>query len=519
MGFDLNSSWVLVVVLISGWVSQICYGLGTFGFDMHHRFSDPVKGILDVDDLPEKLSLQYYKAMAHRDWVIHGRRLSTSDEVKPPLTFSDGNETYRLSSLGYLHYANVSLGTPSLWFLVALDTGSDLFWLPCDCTSCIKGLNTTSGKVIDFNIYSPNASSTSINVPCNSTLCQHKNQCSATDDTCPYQISYLSNGTSSTGFLVEDMLHLVTDDDESKGSDAQITFGCGKVQTGSFLEGAAPNGLFGLGMGSISVPSILAKEGLVADSFSMCFGNDGTGRISFGDEGSSGQEETPFNPSKSQLLYNISITQISVGGTSADLNFDAIFDSGTSFTYLNDPAYTSISESFNLRAKDKRHSSNSDLPFEYCYDISEQQTTVEYPIVNLTMKGGDNFFVTDPIVIVSIQGGYVYCLGVVKSGDINIIGQNFMTGYRIIFDREKMVLGWTKSNCYDTEESNTLPINPANSPVVPPTVSVEPEATAGNGNGSHISEAPSPLANGSPTWNSFILALLMVFLPILASIL
>lgn len=104
-----------------------------------------------------------------------------------------------------------------------------------------------------------------------------------------------------------------------------------------------------------------------------------------------------------RLLYNISITQISVGGTSADLNFDAIFDSGTSFTYLNDPAYTSISESvsnwnsafnvsvwsfitfwvhkftklkhkyfllqFNLRAKDKRSSSNSDLPFEYCYDI------------------------------------------------------------------------------------------------------------------------------------------------------
>ena len=49
-----------------------------------------------------------------------------------------------------LHYANVSLGTPSLWFLVALDTGSDLFWLPCDCTSCIKGLNTTSGKVCYF---------------------------------------------------------------------------------------------------------------------------------------------------------------------------------------------------------------------------------------------------------------------------------------------------------------------------------------------------------------------------------
>lgn len=49
-----------------------------------------------------------------------------------------------------LHYANISVGTPSLWFLVALDTGSDLFWLPCDCTSCIQGLRTGSGSVCSF---------------------------------------------------------------------------------------------------------------------------------------------------------------------------------------------------------------------------------------------------------------------------------------------------------------------------------------------------------------------------------
>ena len=43
--------------------------------------------------------------------------------------------------------------------------------------------------------------------------------------------------------------------------------------------------------------------------------------------------------------YNVSITQINVGGNAGDLDFYAIFDSGTSFTYLNDPAYTLISES------------------------------------------------------------------------------------------------------------------------------------------------------------------------------
>ena len=57
-------------------------------------------------------------------------------------------------SIGSLHFANVSVGTPPLWFLVALDTGSDLFWLPCDCISCVHGgLRTRTGKVYIFIFY------------------------------------------------------------------------------------------------------------------------------------------------------------------------------------------------------------------------------------------------------------------------------------------------------------------------------------------------------------------------------
>lgn len=75
---------------------------------------------------------------------------------------------------------------------------------------------------------------------------------------------------------------------------------CGQVQTGSFLDVAAPDGLFGLGLEKISVPSILSNEGYTANSFSMCFGQDGNGRIDFGDKGSLDQEETPFNMEKLQ---------------------------------------------------------------------------------------------------------------------------------------------------------------------------------------------------------------------------
>lgn len=49
-------------------------------------------------------------------------------------------------------------------------------------------------------------------------------------------------------------------------------------------------------------------------------------------------------PKTCSPTYNISITHISVEEKVTDVNLAAIFDSGTSFTYLTDPAYTIISE-------------------------------------------------------------------------------------------------------------------------------------------------------------------------------
>lgn len=469
---------MMLGLVVLSLASQSCYGLGTFGFDIHHRFSDPVKGILGIDDVPEKGTPEYYAVMSHRDRIFRGRRLAAGHHT--PLTFAAGNETLRINSLGFLHFANVSVGSPPLWFLVALDTGSDLFWVPCNCTSCVTGLRTLSGKTIKFNIYDPDKSSTSQKVSCNNSSFCKQRQCPSSGSSCRYQVDYLSNGTSSSGLLVQDVLHLITDDDQTKEADTRITFGCGQVQTGVFLSGAAPNGLFGLGMDNISVPSILAKEGLISNSFSMCFGSDGSGRITFGDTGGPNQGKTPFNLRTLHPTYNITITQIIVGDSVADLEFHAIFDSGTSFTYINDPAYTLLGEKFNSLVKANRHSSqspDSNIPFEYCYDISPNQT-IEVPFLNLTMKGGDDYYVMKPIILVdSEKEGNLLCLGIQKSNSVNIIGQNFMTGYKIVFDRHNMNLGWKESNCYDDVLSNTSPV-PSHSPAVSPALAVDPVATS-----------------------------------------
>ncbi|XP_056170049.1 aspartyl protease family protein 1-like [Syzygium oleosum] len=499
-----------------------CDGAGTFGFDVHHRSSGTVKAMLAAageDGLPEAGSLGYYAAMAHRDRLAHGRRLAASaaEVDRVPITFDGGNDTYRIKWLGYLHYADVSVGTPSLSFLVALDTGSDLFWIPCDCSiNCVHGLKLSNGQEIDFNIYSPDASSSSTLVPCSGGLCRQQFRCSATHNQCPYQVVYVSNGTSSTGILVEDVLHMTSDDNRSKVVTAQITFGCGLIQTGSFLEGGAPNGLFGLGMNNISVPSILAKDGLAANSFSMCFGHDGIGRISFGDKGSSNQGETPFIVSQSHPAYNITVTQVIVGEEIHDLEFSAIFDSGTSFTYLNDPAYTLISKAFDSSVQEKRHSSDPTIPFEYCYDPRTNQSLSHTPVLNLTMKGGDSFYVTEPVELISVLGGHVYCLAVVKSGNLNIIGQNFMTGYRVVFDRERMVLGWKPSNCYDVNDTSMLPVNPKNTSAIPPSVAFNPEATKSSGDNNRDSAVSPPMLSYSWHLRPFTCLLITLVYPFLA---
>ena len=73
---------------------------------------------------------------------------------------------------------------------------------------------------------------------------------------------------------------------------------CGTNQTGAFLSGTTvPNGLLGLGMQNISIPSILARAKIMADSFSMCFDYGlGTGRLVFGDRGPSKAHSTRIIP-------------------------------------------------------------------------------------------------------------------------------------------------------------------------------------------------------------------------------
>lgn len=433
------------------------------GFDLHHRSSPVVKRWAEARGHPaaawwaeEHGSPEYYSALYHHDRA-HIARRGLADSGKGLLTFADGNITYQLD--GSIHYAEVAVGTPTATFLVALDTGSDLFWVPCDCKHCAPMDNNASTPGVALRPYSPGKSSTSKPVGCDHALCDRPNACDAANSSCPYTVRYVSANTSSSGVLVEDVIHFSRERESVVGGEpveAPVVLGCGQVQTGAFLDGAAVDGLLGLGLDKVSVPSVLAAAGLVAsDSFSMCFSPDGLGRINFGDAGIRGQAETPFIVSNRHPSYNISVTGMSVAGEAVAAEFAAVVDSGTSYTYLNDPVYTDLATSFNSQVREKRANFSASIPFEYCYEVTSGQTELSTPVVTLTTGGGAVFPVKEPFVIIGGQtsdGRVVvlgYCLAVLKNGiTVDIIGQNFMTGLKVVFDRERSVLGWHEFDCY-----------------------------------------------------------------------
>ncbi|GJN39369.1 hypothetical protein PR202_gb28482 [Eleusine coracana subsp. coracana] len=154
-----------------------------------------------------------------------------------------------------LYYAEVSVGTPNETLLVALDTGSDFFWVPCeDCKHCAPIPKEPTGEP-DLRPYNPRKSSTSKPVT-NNNACRGNGKGSS----CPYSVQYVSANTSSSGVLVEDVVYLTS---HQRGR-----------WKGLALAGACRV--------RVSVPSVLAARGLIAsDSFSMCFGHDGVGRLNF----------------------------------------------------------------------------------------------------------------------------------------------------------------------------------------------------------------------------------------------
>lgn len=473
-----GNQWPWSLCLVAAAIAILARSCGalTLSSKMIHRFSDEARGIwrdrhggAEPVHWPRRGSVEYYGMLWSHDIKRSLQRRELLAEYQS-LYFSQGSETIQYGeSLGWLHYTRVDIGTPNISFLVALDTGSDLFWVPCDCIQCAPTSASIYGLDRDLSVYSPAASSTSKHLSCTNNLCTLRHSCKTKRQACPYIVDYLSDNTSTSGSLVEDVLYLASGSELASGHSVKtrVVIGCGRIQSGGFLNGGAPDGLLGLGLSDISVPSLLAKAGLVQNSFSMCFQSDDSGRIFFGDQGASGQKTTPFLAfNGTHPTYIVGVEDIHVGSAAVKgIGFKVLIDSGTSFTYLPSDAFKRLAKEFDAQVPYPK-AYYEGLPWDHCYQASggsNSSDSLTVPVVSLIFKGGGKFSIFSPIIRLFTDNGTLegFCLAV-QEGDFGIIGQNFMTSYHLVFDRENLKLGWSPSDCYQLDENEG--VAPAPSP-------------------------------------------------------
>ncbi|KAF3329245.1 aspartic proteinase-like protein 1 [Carex littledalei] len=459
------------LALLTSVLMLICLALSsesvTLSLKLVHRFSDEARVATPGGvgwRLPSVGSMEYYRTLLRSDLHRQKRRLGTRYQALYP---DEGSEAFSLGNdFGWLHYTWIDIGTPNVSFLVALDSGSDLLWVPCDCIQCapLSGYHSSLDK--DLGMYNPAESSTSRHLPCSDELCQLGPSCKADKQPCPYNISYYTENTYSSGLLVEDKMYLASGDGHGS-TQASVIIGCGRRQGGGYLDGIAPDGLLGLGLGDISVPSSLSRAGLVKNSFSICFKQDNSGHIYFGDEGVSLQKSTPFVPLDGKYLYYvIEVDRFCVGHKCLEQSgLQALFDTGSSFTFVPQDIYKRVSLEFDKQVNASRADFDGS-PFEYCYK-SSPVAVPEIPNLTLMLTVNKSFLVIDPIFNAYGEQGQLagFCLALQPTTDtLATIGQNFMTGYHIVFDRDNLKLGWSHSDCGGLENSTKVPLTPGKQP-------------------------------------------------------
>ncbi|XVF17184.1 hypothetical protein REPUB_Repub10bG0097500 [Reevesia pubescens] len=466
---------VLVLAAFLAFAAVDVAAIITYSSRLIHRFSNEAK-LLRVPKngggvrWPERKSLEYYELLVNSDFQRQKMKLGPKYNLVFP---SQGSKTMSFGNdFGWLHYTWIDIGTPNVSFLVALDVGSDLLWVPCDCVQCAPlSASYYSSLDRDLSEYRPSGSSSSRHIPCSHQLCESSPNCKNSKQQCPYTIDYYTENTTSSGLLVEDTLHLASAGGHTTNTSVQapVIIGCGMKQSGGYLDGVAPDGLMGLGPGEISVPSFLAKEGLIRNSFSMCFDEEDSGRIYFGDKGPATQQYTQFLPSDGKYMtYIVGVEACCIGNSCLkQTGFSAVVDSGTSFTFLPNEVYEKIAKEFDRRVN-ATITSYPGYPWKYCYKSSSQELP-KVPYLKLMFPLNNSVVVYNPVFVVyGIQGVSGFCLAIQPvEGDVGTIGQNFMTGYRMVFDRENMKLGWSPSNCQDLADGKRMSLSPHGTPSNP----------------------------------------------------
>ncbi|VFQ61386.1 unnamed protein product [Cuscuta campestris] len=331
------------------------------------------------------------------------------------------------------YIVGAKIGTPPQAVTLALDTSSDVGWVPC------------SGHSAAAASFDHSKSATFKNVSCGAPQCKQVSNPRCEGNVCAFNLT--SGGSSVAGTLSEDNITL------SRDAVAGYTFGC--IQKAA-AEGAAPaQGLLGLGRGPLSFLS--QTKDLYNSTFSYClpnFKSSGfTGSLRLGPVAQPKNiKSTPLliNPRRPSLYY-VNLIGILVGKnrvniSSAALAFNpangvgTVIDSGTVFTRLVQPAYEAVRDEFRRRMG--RATVSSLGGFDTCYQVA-----VTIPSITFVFEGMNVTLPQDNFLIHSSGGGTTTCLAMAATPALNVIASLQQQNHRVLFDLPNSRLGVSREPC------------------------------------------------------------------------
>ncbi|CAN6170537.1 unnamed protein product [Urochloa humidicola] len=373
----------------------------------------------------------------------------------------------------------ISLGTPAVFNLVTIDTGSTLSWV--QCRSCQIQCHTHLPEV--GPIFDHRNSTTYQRVACSSPDCAAVHDrlgvvsgCVEETDTCLYSLRYGSGPLAqySVGRLGKDRLRLALSDDY--GVVDGFVFGCSEDVRFNGREA----GIVGFGNEAFSffnqVMAAQQTDNGGYNAFSYCFpANHGAqGFLSIGPYGRDGRDNLSFtnlifgyDDDRRRFVYSLQQLDMMVDGQRLDVDPSVytsqmmIVDSGTAATFLLAPVFDALDKAVTVAMAARGHARHQlqDEENTVCFwiaasgktasdDWSEMMPTVEMKFTGTTLKlPPQNVFdqrFTD-------SDGRLVCLPfqprAAGVSGVQILGNKATRSFRVVFDLQARMFGFQPDAC------------------------------------------------------------------------
>lgn len=239
----------------------------------------------------------------------------------------------------------------------------------------------------------------------------------------------------------------------------RLAWWCGYDQEFSGASAPFVDGVLGLANGKSSIVSQLINFGVTKNVIGHCLGRQGNGFLFVGDELlPSGIMWAPLIP-HSLNGYLLGPVDLLFGGkVSIVKGINVIFDSGSTYTYLNTQVYQSTLSLIKSGLARKPLSTTSDTSLPVCWKGSKPFKSIDevkgyFSPLALSFSQAKNIaFQIPPEAYLLITSRGNVCLGILngadeKLGNLNIIGDVSLLDKLVVYDNERHRMGWTPWNC------------------------------------------------------------------------